>query len=313
MPARIVQKRFGNYSKLTTGFVQINIYRRDAVTLESATTSNDIGRKENGMECLITCETGGSNTLPQLIPDQTIESSGQSDSVSDPKVKALESGRGSFHSGAGSEQKLFPDVAGRHAAASLALNLGSTWIANEYSGDLVDVTRSLRNRNLFSKRSRAWSRKTREQLVDLIHRPYQAKIKAAIEELLSQHGIAIHLSFRSFNLKSRGKIRRTDVGLLYDPSRQDEVDLCLDWIDEMWDRLPMLRVRRNYPRRGTSVGITRWLRTEFVGQRYVGVEVWLNRAWVARSLAVRDEVIAGMGQSLQTVLGGDEHAGRIAA
>ena len=117
--------------------------------------------------------------------------------------------------------------------------------------------------------------------------------------LRSSH--VVHLSVRTFDLRFRGKTRRADAGLLYDPARADEVDICLDWIDEMYDAVPMLRVRRNYPRRGTSDSITKAMRAEFADQNYIGIELLLNRAWAGRKLAVRDQVIDGICWALQAI------------
>jgi hypothetical protein len=89
---------------------------------------------------------------------------------------------------------------------------------------------------------------------------------------------------------------------LYDPSRDEEVDLCLDWIDEMYDVIPMLRVRRNYPRRGTTDSITKSMRSEFSDRSYLGIEVLLNRAWAGRPLAIRDETVDAMCGCLQRVI-----------
>ena len=79
---------------------------------------------------------------------------------------------------------------------------------------------------------------------------------------------------------------------------EDEVDFCLDWIDDLYEIAPMLRVRRNYPRRGTQDSITRAMRTEFSNQPYVGIELALNRAWASRPLKIRDEAIDGLSDSL---------------
>jgi predicted N-formylglutamate amidohydrolase len=184
----------------------------------------------------------------------------------------------------------------------MSQNLLAPLIINEYSMELIDVTRSLHHRSLFPPLTRSWSAADRQQLIDQIHAPYRQQIRAGIEQLLSQYAYVVHLSIRSFPLRQSGKIRRADVGLLYDPARDDEVDLCLDWIDEMYELIPMLRVRRNYPRRGTTDSITKSMRTEFAGRSYVGIEVLLNRAWAGRPLAIRDEVIDQMCGCLQRVL-----------
>ena len=197
------------------------------------------------------------------------------------------------------------DQPARYAASSMAIQLASELIVNEYSCELIDLTRSLRSRQLFPKLMRGSPQQDRERLLDLVYRPYLDRVHAAIQAKLLASGFAIHLSLRSFNSRSGGKNRRADVGLLYDPSRSDEADLCVDWVNEMWWQVPMLRVRRNYPRRGSADGLIPSLRRKYAGQGYLGVEVWLNRAWAQREVAKRDEAISGICSSLRAVVEDD--------
>jgi predicted N-formylglutamate amidohydrolase len=176
-------------------------------------------------------------------------------------------------------------------------------IANEYSLDMIDVTRSLRHRELFSPRTRNWPAEDRQSLIEQVYQPYRLRVREAIESALVRSSYLLHLSVRTFDLRSNGTIRRADASLLYDSSRRDEVDLCLDWIDEMYEIVPMLRVRRNYPRRGTADSMTKAMRAEFSSRNYLGVELLLNRAWAQRSVAVRDEVLDGICWSLESTLG----------
>lgn len=198
------------------------------------------------------------------------------------------------------------DRPARYAADRMARQLGSALrvelIVNETPSGLIDVTRPRDHRRLLSKLVRTLPRRERDQLVEQVHDGYRQRVRAAVGTLLAAHGYAIHLSVRSFNSRSRGKPRRADVSLHYDPSRAGEVAFCLDWIDEMWHRAPMLRVRRNYPRRGAGESLTGQLRAHFAGQTYLGIEVWLNRAWAGREVRLRDEAIDGMSESLHALL-----------
>lgn len=116
-----------------------------------------------------------------------------------------------------------------------------------------------------------------------------------------RYSCAIHLSVRTFDWLCKGKPRRADLGLLYDPANRDELDFCLDWMDELYDEAAMLRVRRNYPRRGTTDSLTKSMRAEFAGLPYLGIEVHANRAWVGRDVPMRDLAIDGIVWSLRTI------------
>lgn len=185
-------------------------------------------------------------------------------------------------------------------AGELSQLLGVTLIRNEFASTLIDVRRSTHHRDLFGKKTRNWSQEDRQLLLDEIYAPYREKIRKTISEKLSQNAYVVHLSVQTFGFRSKsGKVRRTDVGLSYDPARDDEVDFCLDWIDEMYETAAMLKVRRNYPRRGTHDSLTKAMRTEFQNQPYLGIELMLGRAWTRRKVALRTEAIQGMATALR--------------
>ncbi len=229
---------------------------------------------------LISCETGG-----RRVPAHWSSLRAQADRRDDTDPRVL-------------PRTVASDASGRYAARRLAENLRAPLIENEYSLDCVDVTRSVHHRQLFSDTARKLDSLQRAKLLDQIYHPYRERVRSAIKIGLRQSPILIHLSVRTFAASSKGHMRRTDVGLLYDPSREDEVDFCLDWIDDLYEIAPMLRVRRNYPRRGTQDSITRAMRTEFSNQPYIGIELALNRAWASRPLKIRDEAIDGLSDSL---------------
>lgn len=200
-------------------------------------------------------------------------------------------------------RRLRVDRHGIEIASRLATNLKAERRFHRYPIELVDVTKDRKQRRLFSGPFQKLERSIQHQLLEKVHEPYLDHLSDCIESQIKEDGFVIHFSVRSFPLKKQGTIRRTDVGLLYDPSNQDEVDLCMDLVDDMWYRAPMLKVRRNYPRRGTEVGVTRRLRRRFSGSDYLGVELWLNRAWAGRAVSLRDEALRAMTESIASVAG----------
>lgn len=259
------------------------------------------------MGVCISCDTGGSRLPDWLSPhaDSSAVSGHTDNSANRDDV-----------GGANREQEE-ADRAARFAAQCLAEHLDAPLIANEYSPRLVDVGRSVGNRRLFPSpasqwnssqgngpaaprpRSSSWRKAERTRLVEEIHTPYRTTIRQQISRLMIRHPFVVHLSVRTFAAKYRGGHRRTDIGLGYDPGAAHEVAFCLDWIDELYDRLPMVRVRRNYPRRGTIDSVTRSMRRHFAGMPYLGIEIQLNRAWAARPVAARDRVLSGIASTLR--------------
>ncbi|TWT48115.1 N-formylglutamate amidohydrolase [Rubripirellula amarantea] len=235
---------------------------------------------------LITCE-GGGNAVPASLQQGLRATSQSGKRTRRPSMPA----------------DLQGDSAARWAAERLSKQLGAPLIANEFSPHLVDVRRSLHHRSLFSTPCRQWSVEDRDVLLTEIYHPYREMVERKIDSMLNRYTYMVHLSIRSFAFRGpKGKPRRTDVGLLYDPSRNDEVDLCLDWIDEMYDQAPMLKVRRNYPGRGINDSLTKSMRGIFNSRPYLGIDVWLNRAWSSRHVQLRDEALDGLASSLRSLV-----------
>lgn len=228
------------------------------------------------MSTLISCETGGGRVPPRLAP----------------AVAALEPACVLARQ----------DQAAGHAAGVIASRLGATLLKNEFAPYLIDVSRSLRHRQLFPPDGCKLSRDDRRWLIEQVHQPYRAEVRQHVARQLLRDGYVIHLSVRTFEPFRNGQHRRADVGLLYDPGRAAEVDLCLDWIDEMYEALPMLKVRRNYPRRGTADSLTKAMRQEYEGMNYFGIELQLNRAWANRPIRIREQVLEGIAECFAEVV-----------
>ncbi|KAA5539719.1 N-formylglutamate amidohydrolase [Roseiconus nitratireducens] len=232
------------------------------------------------MAVLITCEAAG-ESLPHLMVG-----------TASPLGPACSSEFGSV-----------ADRYGGEISQTLAEALHAPLIRNPFRHDVIDVSRSLRHPRLFGPSTKNLSPQQKQWLIETIHRPYRRQVQSAIKRITQQFTFAVHISVRTFAASVGGKPRRTDVGLLYDPARPNEVDFCLDWIDELYEISPYLKVRRNYPRRGTVDSLTKAMRARFPADCYLGIELWLNRAWAARRGRLRDEAINALCHSLQMTVG----------
>ncbi len=274
------------------------------------------------MSLLISCEVGGNAVPQQLIDPALRELLPVHDHLHASGKQATFSGGVALqhhHKGASlgkrgivkqSRKKMLAgklpvtlscDEPAAYVAQRLSSKLQVPLLSNRYSPDLIDVTHSLHHRSLFPKQTRIWSTEQRRQLIETIYEPYRASVRQAIQTGLDRYGYLIHLSISTFDIQKNKKIQRADAGLLYDPACEHEVDLCLDLVDELYEEVPMLRVRRNYPGRGTTDRLTKTMRTEFADENYFGIELMLNRAWAGRPLPIRDEVIDGIAWTLQLV------------
>ena len=111
------------------------------------------------------------------------------------------------------------------------------------------------------------------------YRPYRARIEEHIAQKIASGERVIHVSAHSFTRILDGCARTTDIGLLYDPSRSFETRVCCAWQERLTATAPGLRVRRNYPYRGTADGFTSYLRTRFPNKRYAGIELEVSQGF----------------------------------
>ena len=114
----------------------------------------------------------------------------------------------------------------------------------------------------------------------------------------------IHVSSHSFTPELDGKVRRADVGLLYDPGRHGEAELCARWKASLAAIAPELRVRRNYPYAGKGDGLTSYLRLRFPPGAYVGIELEVNQKHRPRRGPALDGAARALIDSLRAACAG---------
>lgn len=165
-------------------------------------------------------------------------------------------------------------------ARALANAYGAPLVASTTSRLLIDLNRSIGHPQLFSAATRATSATTRAQIVEHHYRPYRVQVERLVEQAVSRGERVIHLSSHSFTAELDGRVRTADVGLLYDPLRRGEVEVCAGWKESLAASAPELRVRRNYPYAGRGDGLTSHLRRRFAHGDYVGIELEINQGIV---------------------------------
>jgi predicted N-formylglutamate amidohydrolase len=159
----------------------------------------------------------------------------------------------------------------------LSGRLGCPLIVAEVSRLLIELNRSLHHPRLFSSYSRGLPADERNALVERYWQPYRAAVSTAVESQLRRGKKVLHLSLHSFTPELDGEVRGADAGLLFDPKVAAELALCRSWQAQLRSACPDLVVRRNYPYRGTSDGLTTALRKRFAGQRYLGIELEISQ------------------------------------
>ena len=165
-------------------------------------------------------------------------------------------------------------------ARALARAFRAPLVTSTVSRLLVELNRSIGHPHLFSEAIRAAPAELRAAIVGRYYRPYRARVERLVSEPISRGRRVIHVSSHSFTPELDGEVRQADVGLLYDPGRNAEAQLCARWRASLAALAPEVRVRRNYPYAGKSDGLTSYLRRNFPQASYVGVELEVNQAIV---------------------------------
>ena len=150
-----------------------------------------------------------------------------------------------------------------------------------FSRLLIDLNRTITNKSAFSDYLRG-NAKAKAQAT-----AYWTEYRSAIEKfvgtaLKSKTRVAksepeiVHLGIHSFTPVLNGKVRNTDIGILYDPTRPQERAYANVIKAEIKRLYPTMKVRFNYPYKGSSDGLTTTLRKKF-GPQYVGIEIEINQ------------------------------------
>ncbi len=167
---------------------------------------------------------------------------------------------------------------------------------------LVDLNRSAHNPRVFSEWTARLSREERKALLERYHAPHRAEVDADVGELAEAGYRVVHLAVHSFAPSMNGRARQADIALLYDPARRGERALAGAWARRLQETLPEMRVRRNEPYRGTSDGLTTWLRRRHEDARYVGIEIELNQRHLGEGGHFPGELPRALAETLVEVL-----------
>ena len=165
----------------------------------------------------------------------------------------------------------------------------------KFSRLFVDLNRTITNKSAFSEYYDALeaSNKTAAEKAKAQATAYWQEYRTAIEKFIASSLSSpkqtssktraaksepeiVHLGIHSFTPVLNGKVRSTDIGILYDPSRPQERAYAKVIKDEIKRLYPAMKVRFNYPYKGTSDGLTTTLRKK-IGPRYVGIEIEINQ------------------------------------
>jgi len=187
-------------------------------------------------------------------------------------------------------------------ARELSRALAAPLFVSTTSRLLIDLNRSIGHPFLYSEATRNAPASVRRAILEKHYLPYRKRVEAHIAAAIAHGSRVIHLSSHSFTPMLDGEVRNADIGLLYDPARHGEVELCRRWQARLKVSAPEWKVRRNYPYTGKSDGLTAHLRRCFPADVYVGIELEINHKHVLQGgrpwRALRRQVIEALLQAL---------------
>ncbi|MGE0433435.1 MAG: N-formylglutamate amidohydrolase [Planctomycetota bacterium] len=171
------------------------------------------------------------------------------------------------------------DPGAAELAADIVMALGVPSHVCRTTRLLIEVNRSLHHRRLFSDLSRDLPEAQRSALIEQIWRPYREAVTREIAAHVAAGRDVLHVLVHSFTPELDGEVRNADVALLYDPSRSREVMWVEHWRPLLQAADERLRIRRNYPYRGTADGFEVALRRQFADPHYSGITIEVNQAF----------------------------------
>jgi len=154
-------------------------------------------------------------------------------------------------------------------AKAMAKALKAPLIVGEVSRLLVELNRTVKIFSSFVPESE------HEELLERYYRPYWKKVF----DILKGKKNILHLSIHSFTPVYEGRVRKADIGILYDPHRKQEWDFANHWKVSLKREFPKWVVGKNTPYKGTSDALVTALRPKF-GDNYIGIELEMNQKHV---------------------------------
>lgn len=166
------------------------------------------------------------------------------------------------------------DIGARALARTLSKRANLGLVEGEMTRLLIDLNRTRKHPALLSSFSKLLPSDARQKLI-AVHEHHTELVEKRLRSCPLRKR-AYHLGVHSFTPVLNDKVRATDIGLLYDPKRPGEVNWVRGFARELRAHSD-LRIHLNRPYRGTSDGLTTYLRKKFNDRRYAGVELEINQ------------------------------------
>ena len=169
------------------------------------------------------------------------------------------------------------DIGIRPVAEQVSKALGVPLASQTITRLLVEANRSLHHPSLFSSVTKDLPGEIKRDIIARYYDPHRQRVEREIARIIKKSGRVVHLGFHSFTPVWKGKRRKVDIGLLYDPARPMEKQFCRTLRTALLANSPDLIIRMNNPYRGNADGLTTSLRKNYSDTHYLGIELEINQ------------------------------------
>lgn len=169
-------------------------------------------------------------------------------------------------------------------AKFLAENLLAPIYFQTESRLLVELNRSVNHHQLFSIYTRNLNVVEQQELLLNYYFPYRDQVEQEIMGKIQEGFRVIHLSIHTFTPVWMGRKRKTDIGILFDPDREEEKKWAEQFQKTLQDDLTGFEISHNEPYLGIDDGFTTYLRKQLNTPAYLGIELEINQKYVGTSV-----------------------------
>ncbi len=153
---------------------------------------------------------------------------------------------------------------------------------------LIEANRSLEHEQLFSEFTSRLSSLQKEKLIQKFYKPYREEVHSTIENTPKP---LVHLSIHTFTPIWNNLERKTDIGILFDPGRNSELEFSQKLQEQLQIQLPEFQIHFNKPYKGTDDGFTTWLRKKYTAVDYSGIEIEVNQKFVSNPSRIEEALV----------------------
>ncbi len=140
---------------------------------------------------------------------------------------------------------------------------------------LVEVNRSLHNKNLFSDFTKDLNSSQKDEILNKYYNPYRLAVEKFVCDNFNNK--KLHLSIHTFTPILNNKKRTADIGILFNPDSDFEKRISHLLKKYFRKYFSGFIIKFNYPYSGRSDGFTTYLREKYSYKNYAGIELEINQ------------------------------------